>query len=149
VAIHAAAWEASGDPPADVAYNIDYSTDGGTSWQPIVKDWKIERRKPEPGDFWSQSFTWGNTDIKTAAAGKPIRVRFTNNGGKIFRKVEAYLVYEEKDSTPLELTLAWKAGEESKTATHRYTAPAGAEEATWHIAAGEKVQTLWVEMKSK
>lgn len=149
VTIHAAAWQASGDPPADVAYNIDYSTDGGTSWQPIVKDWKIERRRPEPGDFWALSFTWGNTDIQGAAAGKPIRVRFTNNGGKTFRKVEAYLVYEEKDSTPLELTFAWKAGDESKTATHRYTSAAGAGDATWHLAVGEKVQTSWVEMKSK
>ena len=35
------------------------------------------------------------------------------------------------------------------SATHRYTASAGAEDATWHIAAGEKVQTLWVEMKSE
>jgi hypothetical protein len=149
LAVHAAAWQASGDPPADVAYNIEYSTDGGVTWRPIVKDWKIERRKPEPNDFWSQSFTWGNAEITAATAGKSIRVRFTNNGGKTFRKVEAYLIYEVKDPTPTELTFAWKAGGKLKTATHQYSTAAGTEDANWHVAAGEKVQTSWVELKSK
>ncbi|HET6246129.1 MAG TPA: hypothetical protein VFE47_00375 [Tepidisphaeraceae bacterium] len=150
VAIHAAAWQASGSPPAAVSYNIDYSVDGGTSWQPVVKDWKIERRKPEPGDFWSQSFTWGDVDLKGATAGKPVRIRFSNDGGKTFRKVEAYLVYDEKDATATDVTFAWKnAAGELKTATHAYPAATGAEDATWHFDPGEKVQTAWVEMKSK
>ncbi|HWE92330.1 MAG TPA: hypothetical protein VG269_00010 [Tepidisphaeraceae bacterium] len=148
--VYAAAWQASGSPPAPVSYNIDYSTDGGTSWQPVVKDWKIERREPEPKDFWSQSFTWGQADLKDAAAGKPVRIRFSNDGGKTFRKVEAYLAYEEKDATAANVTFAWKSGNgEVKTATHSYAATAGAEDATWRFNPGEKVQTVWVEVKSK
>ena len=149
VAVYAASWQASGDPPAPASYKIDYSTDAGSTWQPIVKDWKIERRQPEPGDFFSQSFTWGSAELKTAAAGNAIRVRFSNDGGKSFRKVEAYLAYEESDATPAEVTFAWKAAAgDLKTATHTYAA-AGAEDATWHFNPGEKVKTLWVEEKSK
>ncbi len=108
VTVYAASWQASGDPPAPASYRIDYSTDGGTTWEPIVKDWKIERRKPEPGDFFSQSFTWGDAESKNAAAGNPIRIRFNNDGGRNFRKVEAYLAYEEKDATQPDVTFAWK-----------------------------------------
>src|SRR5262249_54607526 len=40
VAVHAAAHLASGNPPqSTVRYQIDYSTDGGKTWQPVVKDW--------------------------------------------------------------------------------------------------------------
>ena len=31
--VYAASWQASGNPPADAAYRIDYSTDSGKSWQ--------------------------------------------------------------------------------------------------------------------
>ncbi|MDB5290244.1 MAG: hypothetical protein JWL69_1485 [Phycisphaerales bacterium] len=150
VAIHAAAWQASGSPPAAVAYNIDCSTDGGVTWQPIVKDWKIDRREPEPKDFWSQSFTWGQAGLEGVAPGKPVRIRFSNDGGKSFRKVEAYLVYEEKDASAADVTFAWKSGEGAvKTATHTYAAASEVEDSTWHINPGKNVQTVWVEVKSK
>ena len=40
-------------------YQIEYSTDGGKAWRPVVKDWQVVRREPDPKDFWSQSFSWG------------------------------------------------------------------------------------------
>lgn len=150
VAVAAASWQSSGVPPTDAAYQIDYSTDGGTNWDPIVKDWKIERRKPEPADFWSQSFTWGQTDLKHAEAGKPVRIRFSNDGGRTYRKVEAYLIYEVKDAGPLDVTFAWKGADGAlKTESHPYSATSGREDATWHLNAGTKVETVWVETKAK
>jgi hypothetical protein len=148
-AIHAAAWQASGSPPAPVSYDIDYSFDGGVTWEPIVKDWKVERRQPEPKDFWSQSFTWGTAALKNAPADKPIRIRFTNSGNKTFRKVEAYLEYKERETSPTDVEIAWKSADgAAQHATHTYSA-SGTEDATWHVDAGKSVQTLWVEMKSK
>src|SRR2546421_611297 len=60
VAIHAAAHVNSSNPPdPGVRYQVDYSTDGGQGWSPVVKDWTIPRRGDEPADFWSQSLCWG------------------------------------------------------------------------------------------
>ncbi len=84
--IYAASWNSSGAPPTDAAFAIDYSVDAGKTWKPVVADWKIQRRAPEPGDFWSQSFTYG--DVALTDATGPVRVRFSNSGGKSFRKVE-------------------------------------------------------------
>lgn len=150
VAVAAASWQASGVPPTDASYQIDDSTDGGATWDPIVKDWKIERRKPEPPDFWSQSFTWGQAELKHAEPGKSVRIRFSNDGGRTYRKVEGYLLYAVKDFGPLDVTFAWKEADGAvKTDSHSYRSETGREDATWRLNAGAKVQTLWVEMKAR
>lgn len=142
----AASWNSSGCPPAPVAYQIEYSTDGGQTWKAAVKDWKIIRREPEPSDWWSQSFTWG--DVPLDGVTGPVRVRFSNNGGKSYRKVEAHLGYEVAKPAAVEVKLAWKEGGELKTAGHVY--PAGTkEDESWQVTAGEKVQTMWVEYGEK
>ncbi len=150
VGIHAASWQSSGVPPADVAYRIDYSIDGGKTWQAVVKDWKIERRKPEPNDFWSQSFTWGDAPLAEVAGGTTVRVRFSNDGGKTFRKAEAYLVYATGEASPVETSFGWKNdGPTVHTASHVYDGPVGREDASWQLDAGRKVETVWVEMKAR
>ena len=56
-AIYASAQVASGNPPrSDALYQIEYSADEGKTWKPVVKDWALQRRGQEPGDYWSQSF---------------------------------------------------------------------------------------------
>jgi len=147
--VYAAAWQASGDPPAPVAYRIDYSLDNGKSWQPIVKDWKIVRRDPEPPDFWSLSFCWGDLELPAPTAG-PLRVKFSNDGRKQYRRVEAHLAYDVADPSPTEVTFAWKeAGGELKTASKTYPAQSGADDASWTIPAGSQVKTAWVEYAVK
>jgi hypothetical protein len=149
--VYAAAWQASGDPPAPVRYAIDRSIDGGKTWAPVVKDWAIDRRPPEPPDFWSQSFTWGDAPLDGATGGTPVRVRFSNDGGKSFRKVEAYLAYEVTDASPTQVSFCWSDDSASaRTATHTYapTKP-GSEDATWHLDVGGEPKTLWVEFRSR
>jgi hypothetical protein len=142
--LYAASWQASGNPPdPKVAYQIDYSTDGGKTWRPVVKDWRIERRPPEPQDFWSQSFTWG--DAALADVTGPVRIRFTNTGGKPYRTVEAHLAYRPQTASPTTVTYAWrdKTGAE-KMATHTY--PAGTKhDSSWKFDAGQGVESTWVE----
>lgn len=149
--LYAAAWQASGAPPAPLQYAIDFSTDAGKTWTPVVKDWKVVRRAPEPADFWSQSFTWGDVPIAPAAGAAPVRVRFSNDGGKAFRKAEPYLTYQVADPSPTQVSFCWKdASGQLQTATHLYAPQTSAEEdATWHFDAGQRPQALWVEMKSK
>jgi hypothetical protein len=147
--VYAAAWQGSGNPPsADVKYAIDFSTDAGKTWTPIVKDWSIAHRPPEPADFWSQSFTWGDAAISAKSEKAPVRVRFTNTGGKPFHKAEAYLTYRVPQTLPTRVTFSWKdPSGQSQTASHSY-APrqSPAEDATWHFDAGDKPQTEWVEI---
>jgi hypothetical protein len=147
--VYAVSWQASGNPPADAAYRIDYSTDAGKSWQPIVKDWRIQRRQPEPPDFWSQSFCWGDVELPKGTSG-PVRIRFGNDGGKTYRKVEAYLAYEVAERSATDVTFAWtEGGGGQKTQSHTYAEQISADDVSWSLDAGKNVQTKWVEYVTK
>jgi hypothetical protein len=147
--LYSASWQASGAPPQpNVYYQIEYSTDAGKTWKEVKKDWNVVRRPPEPSDFWSQSFCWGDVDLGRTT--KPVRVRFTNTGGKPYRKVEAHLAYEVQRSSPATVTFAWtEAGGPPKTATRDYAALPAIADLTWRIDAGRDVKTLWVEYAAK
>jgi hypothetical protein len=148
--VYAASWNLSGAPPAPVKYQIEYSTDGN-SWRAVVKDWQIVRREPEPKDFWSQSFAYGDVELPAGTSG-PVRVRFRNDGGKQYRKVEAYVAYEVADPSSVEVTFAWTAaaaaGGVVRTASHSYSA-VGTDDASWAFDAGKGVETKWVEFSPK
>src|SRR5262249_10611568 len=107
VAVHAAAHLASGNPPQpNVRYHIDYSTDGGKTWQPVVKDWAIPRRGDEPRDFWSQSFCYGSAEVAQQGVSS-VRVRFRNTGGKAYLRAEAHLVYQTAGKDSTRVTFDW------------------------------------------
>jgi hypothetical protein len=140
VRLYAASWQASGAPPApEVSYFIEYSTDAGKTWRPVVKDWRIVRRPPEPADFWSQSFCWG--DVKLPNVNGPVRVRFRNTGGKAYRNVEAHLAYEVAGSSPTRVTFRWRdASGQLRSAGHTYRGGPGVEDASWQFDAGAGVR---------
>ena len=140
VRLYAAAWQGSGNPPAtDVTYYIDYSTDGGKTWQPVVKDWRIVRRPPEPADFWSQSFCWGEVELPGVTG--PVRVRFRNTSGKVYRNVEAHLAYEVADPSPTRVTFRWRdASGRVRSADRTYRGPPGTEDASWQFDGGTGVR---------
>jgi len=146
VRLYAASWQASGNPPAPVKYQIEYTVDGGRSWASVVKDWDVTRRAPEPNDFWSQSFAWGDVELKDV--GGPVRVRFKNDGGKTYRKVEAHLAYRVAKPSATTVRFGWTENGAARTAEHVY--PAGdRSDATWTVDAGTKVRTEWVEFAVK
>src|SRR5207244_10112324 len=91
--IHAAGHVRSGSPARPgVRFQIEMSTDGGKTWESIVKDWEITRRGDEPKDFWSQSFCWGSRDIADRGA-STLLIRFRNSGGHAYARCEAHLEY--------------------------------------------------------
>ena len=149
VTAYAASWNLSAAPPSPTTYRIDYSADGGKSWRPIVKDWRIIQRPPEPGDWWSQSFTFGGADVEPTR--DAVRLRFTNDGRRSYRKVEGHLLYEVADPTPVTVTFAWRQGEAGpvKTTSHEYPAHTAAEDATWSFDPGADVRTVWVEYSAR
>lgn len=150
VGLHAASHNRSGSPPdPEISFRIEVSTDDGRTWKPVVEDWKIERRGSEPGDFWSQSFTYGSTEFEPVAG--PVGVRFSNDGGKKYRRVEAHLVYEVADPKPVTVKFAWTEGglKAPRIEERTISAAAGKENSDWKIRAGSGVETLWVEMEAK
>lgn len=149
VRVYAASWQASGAPPKPgVKYNIDFSVDGGKTWAPVVKDWEVVRRDPEPGDWWSQSMTWGDVELKDVTG--PVQVRFSNTGGKSYRKVEAHLAYRVQKQSPVDVTFCYAEGKAApKTVSKTFNATPGKPDTSWTLSAGVDVATKWVEYKCK
>jgi BNR/Asp-box repeat protein len=144
--VHAAAHVRSGSPPRpEVKYQIELSTDGGKSWQPVVKDWTVPRLGEEPKDFWSQSFCWGSKVIEGKAVSR-VRVRFRNSGGKAYARCEAHLVYQSAGKDATRVTFAWT-DDRGERRDSRTIAAAGEEEAAWALPTGKGVQTRWVEFE--
>ncbi|MEX2577720.1 MAG: hypothetical protein WD342_01575 [Verrucomicrobiales bacterium] len=147
--IHAASHNLSGNPPSpDVRYSIECSTDGGGTWTPVADDWRIVPQGSNPKQFWSQSFTYGATAFEPL--GGSVLVRFSNDGGKKYRRVEAHLVYETADPAPSKVTFAWVNGDSSELRTASRTYPAAApKDTSWRLDAGPDVQTRWVEIAAE
>jgi hypothetical protein len=143
--VYGAARIGCGAPPKPAKYNIDWSADGGATWQSVLKDWQVIQRKPEPDDWWSQTFCCGDAAIPAVAG--PVQVRFTNTGGRPFMRAQAELAYTVENTSPLKVTYAWKEAGAAKTATHTYApaAAGGKPDATWTFTAGAKPETFYVE----
>jgi hypothetical protein len=141
-AVYAAAEFASGNPPSPaVAYRIDYSTDGGKTWKPVVKDWTIPRRGDEPPGFWSQSFCYGSADVADKDVSS-VRLRFRNNGGKACLRAEAHLVYRTKGKDATKVTFDWTDDTGARRESHVFGSGGPAE---WLVKTGRNTQTRWVE----
>jgi hypothetical protein len=144
VAIHAAAHVASSNPPhPDVRYDLEYSTDRGRTWQPVVKDWTIPRRGEEPGDFWSQSFCYGSAEIAKKDV-SIVRVRFRNTGGKRYLRAELSLIYRTKGKDATKVTFDWADDAGPHREAHVFDSRGAAE---WQFQTGRNVLTRWVEFE--
>ncbi len=138
--LHVAAHVASSSPPSpDVRYEIEVSLDGGTTWRPLLEGGRIERRGVEPPDFWSQSL-WSARASLPENTPDMVRVRFRNDGGKRYRRVEGHLIYPVS-SGATRITYDWRdeggARRESRVLAHGQT---------WDLPTGREVRTRWVEM---
>jgi hypothetical protein len=145
--VFAATHVASSNPPdPQVKYQIEYSTDAGKSWQPIVQDWRIPRRGQEPSDFWSQSFCWGQTQVSGDNVNQ-VRVRFRNDGGRANLRSEMHLAYRVPSRDALRVTYAWSdSASDHQTASHTFE-PSDKSQ-TWQIPTAKAVNTRWVEMEA-
>jgi len=147
VEVHAAAHIKSSNPPSpEVKYFIDLSTDGGSTWQPLVQDWSITRRGDEPGDFWSQSLCWGSANLNEPEVTK-VRVRFRNTGGKHYARAEAHLVYRTPAKNWTRVAFAWKDNAGERHRSHEFALPAERPNEVWKVPTGKQVTTHWVELE--
>lgn len=144
IRLHASAHIASGSPPSpELRYQIEYSLDSGKQWLPVVKNWSIPRRGDEPDDFWSQSLCYGSCEIK-AKAGKPVLIRFRNDGGKRYLRAEVHLIEQTGAPDPTTVTYSWSddSGEHLESKTFQ-------SKGDWQIASGTNVRTHWVEFQNQ
>jgi len=142
VGLYASAHVASGSPPnPKVRYYVEYSLDAGEGWLPVVKGRTIPRRGDEPGDFWSQSFSYGSSAIR-AEARKPILIRFRNDGGKRYLRAEAHLVQATGQSDPVKVTYAWNDSSGEHQGSHVFRT-----KGEWELQTGRQVRTRWVEFE--
>ncbi len=146
-AIYAAAHVRSSNPPSEeVAYAIEYSTDRGQSWQPLVEDWRITRRGNEPADFWSQSFCWGDKTLDNPHSG-PIQVRFSNTGRKAYGRAELHLVYRVPRRDATQVTYAWTDSGGPHEHSQMVPAGIGTSQHQWTVPTAGNVRTRWVQMR--
>lgn len=142
--IHAIAQMASGSPPSpEVKYRIEYSTDGGKAWKPVVEDWNIARNGEEPGDFWSQSFCYGSVRPDGGTGGK-VRVCFSNDGGKKILRAELHLTHATRAEDGTKVTFAWQDDSGGHQQSHTFPASDGK---AWKLPTGKAVKTKWVEFE--
>jgi hypothetical protein len=142
--IHAAAHIQSGNPPSpDVKYAIDFSIDGGQTWQAVVQDWSVTRRGDEPADFWSQSLCWGSVTLDNESVNS-IRVRFHNTGRRNIARAEAHLVYQTARNDSTRVTFAWTDDAGRREEAHVFSA---ADSVPWKTATGKNVETRWVQFE--
>ena len=147
-AVTASAQVLSKNPPDEtVRYQIEVSTDGGTNWEPIVRDWQIENLGYQVDDYFSKSYCYGTQPLADEAS--EVVMRFTNNGGVKYQRTEVHLAYETPNNGPVRVTFQWAEGKEAteKTASRVFSMEPTGEESTWAIATGENVETQWVEMQ--
>jgi hypothetical protein len=141
-AVYAAAHVLSGNPPdPNVKYRIDASLDRGKSWNPLVENRSVTRRGDEPKDFWSQSLSWGSAEFNQAVM-VPVRVRFSNTGGKAYARCEAHLAYRAAGGDATKVMFAWTDDRGEHRAEHTFP---GGDPATWDLPTGQGVRTRWVE----
>ena len=144
VGVYAAARVRSGSPPKPSTYRIDSSLDGGKTWRPVLSGWQIVRREPEPDDWWSQTFPFGDAPLPRVSGA--VRIRFANTANCPYMRAEAHLVYEVPDPSPLTVTFAWTEGGEVRSAAHTYRRLApGQADATWSFRAGRDAEIRWVQ----
>jgi hypothetical protein len=140
--IIAVAHIASSCPPDPaIKYQVEYSTDGGKGWKPLVKDWNVARQGDEPPDFWSMSTCAGSVDLSESVTG-PIRVRFKNDGGKNYMRAELHLVYKTGSKDATKVTFNWKDDSGEHKESHEFAAGTPA---PWELKTGKNVVTRWVD----
>ena len=141
VRVHAAAMVDSWNPPRpNVHHTIEQSIDGGKTWTPFVKDWKIVRREPEAKSFGTLTYVWGSGEVAAA----PVRVRIRTDRGQEYFRAEAHLVYETKGRDATKVTFDWtdQAGPHRES---RVFPNSPKESEGWSIPTGQGVETRWVE----
>jgi len=138
----AALVESYNPPKPNVRHALEVSTDDGKTWTPILKDWKILRREPEPRSIGAITCFAGSG----AAPSVPFRLRFSNDGRINYFLAGAHLVYETKGRDQTKVTFDWTDSTGAHRASHLF--PASGAAGDWTVETAKDVGTRWVEYEA-
>jgi hypothetical protein len=124
--------------PKGAAWSVEFSVDGGRTWQAGVKDVKTGGPEDKEWDDGKAGYIWAEMDFPKGK-GKDVLVRFGK--GNILH-AQVFATYETKNASPLTVTYGWTEDDQPKENMHKIKAGQGSD--TWTIPTGQKVKTKWV-----
>jgi hypothetical protein len=123
-------------------WSVEFSVDGGKTWQAGLKDLTLAEGESDWGGG-RHAYAWAEMDFPQGDS-KEVQIRFGK--GNILH-CEVYATYEVPNDSGLEVTYGWLEGGQLKQDTHSIAA--GKSRDTWTVPTGEGVQNKWVRFEAK
>ncbi len=123
--------------PKGTVWSVDFSVDGGKTWQAGASDLQVTGE----GKLWEDgraAYAWAEMDFP-ASQTNDVLVRF---GKGAILQCQVFATYETKSASALTVTYAWTENGQTKQDSHSIAA--GKQSDTWTVDTGEKVKTKWV-----
>ena len=123
--------------PMGTVWSVDFSTDGGKTWQAGASDLQVTGK----GKLWEDgraAYAWAEMDFPTSQA-KGVLIRF---GKGTILHCQVFATYQTQGTTALTVTYGWTENGRARQDSHSIAA--GKRSDTWTVNTGQKVQTRWV-----
>ena len=120
-------------------WSVEFSLDGGKTWQVGVKDVKTGGEGDKQWDNGSAGYIWAEMDFPGNKKAKDVLIRFGK--GNILQ-AQVFATYEQKDTSAVDVTYGWTEDGKPRQDTHKIAS--GKVTDTWTVPTGEKVKTKWV-----
>jgi hypothetical protein len=118
-------------------WSVEFSVDGGKTWQAGLKDLKVAG----DGKLWDDgrsAYAWAEMDFPKNKS-KDVLIRF---GQGNIAHCQVFATCETKNTSPLRITYGWQEGDEVREDSHRVKSGGMAD--TWTVPTGQAVKTKWV-----
>jgi len=123
--------------PKGTVWSVDFSVDGGKTWQVGAGDLQVTGE----GKLWEDgraAYAWAEMDFPTSQA-KGVLVRF---GKGTILQCQVFATYQTESASALTVTYGWTENGQLKESSHSIAA--GRQSDTWTVDTGQKVKTKWV-----
>lgn len=139
----AARYRVRSPQPAGCDFHLDYSIDGGNSWQ------KLARAVNAPDNEYSSGWMSGSAAIVAPTSTALVKVHLDGGGyGSGLIDFEAYGLHRTATPDKVEVTWAWQPEKSDEVQTHTEKIPVGATEHRWNVPTPAACKDAWVEIKA-
>ncbi len=129
--------------PPGAEFGLDYSIDGGQTWQ------QLGRVSPPADNEFSSGWVDGNRDFSVPTS-ETVLVRVTLDGGGHgtgLLTAEMYGLRQTKSPSEVKVTYGWREGQQQKQ--HSFIVPAGRSEHREQIPTGENLRDDFVKIEAR
>jgi hypothetical protein len=120
------------------AWSVDFSLDGGKTWQAGAKD--LHFQTTGDGKLWENgraAYVWAQMDFPRNDS-RTVLIRF---GPATILHAQVFVTYAARNASSLTVTYGWTEKGQPKQSEH--TIPAGRQDDRWRVPTGEDVKTRW------